>query len=82
MKNDLTEINIGSKCFYAKKILHCDEIAWHMKDVLEILFCFSKEKRIILGGDILDSQLIPNRDSWFYNFDEQKTYELNVQHSY
>ena len=43
-----------------------DEIAWKIDDIYEIIEAAIGFNRIILGGDILDSNMSHTGDSWYY----------------
>lgn len=55
------------------------EIAWKIDDVLKVLKSPLVHGQIIIGGDILAEDLMPNYDSWYYNPDPLLTrYENSI----
>lgn len=58
------------------------EFAWKITDALYILDAYKKENRIVLGGDVLDSNLDYTCDNWYYEPDPDKSREENVIASY
>ena len=58
------------------------EKAWRLEDSLEVLKKINKQRRIILGGDILNKNLQHNYDSWYYESLENDTIIKSVKDSY
>lgn len=57
------------------------EIGWHLKDVNDVLQWLSVNDRIVLGGDIIDSQKNYTYDNWFYNYNRSLSFAENVKAS-
>lgn len=58
------------------------EVAWKISDTMDVIEYLFSLNYIILGGDILDSSLEYNYDSWFYEVDKEKHHTENVKNSY
>lgn len=59
-----------------------NELAWKLSDAFFVLRYMVEHQHIILGGDILNSELKHNYDSWYYNVDTSKDSQENSKLSY
>lgn len=57
------------------------ENAWSITDVIYVLKYIAKQSQVVLGGDILNSDLTHNYDSWYYRVDNTKSEDENVKSS-
>ena len=57
------------------------EYAWKYEDFPEILRYFQNRGWIVLGGDILTTELDYTYSSWYYNPDPTRSMEENVRQS-
>ncbi len=57
------------------------EAAWEIADIPRIVAEACQNNRIILGGDILDKNMDPTYDNWYYEADDSKDLEYNVLQS-
>ena len=57
------------------------ETAWSIKDAECVLKYIAAHRRIILGGDILKSDLTYCYDNWYYNIDNSKGRDENSEAS-
>ena len=55
------------------------EYAWNYGDFPELLRYFQENAYIVLGGDILTTELTRTRDNWYYNPDSSKTRTENIR---
>lgn len=58
------------------------EDAWKLEDALCIIEKIYEQKKIILGGDILDNNLQYNYDNWYYEPVDGDNREENIKNSY
>lgn len=66
----------------SSRLTNDEENAWHLKDALFLLEYLHIKGYIVLGGDILDTNLNHTYDSWYYNVDLLRTLEKNAEESY
>lgn len=55
------------------------ETAWPISDAVYVLEYYEKRGQVILGGDILNSDLAHNYDSWYYNPPVGRSNNENVE---
>lgn len=58
------------------------EQAWHIVDVPVVLESIFAHSLIVLGGDILNSEMEYTYDSWYHNIDRSLSKSLNVEKSF
>ena len=74
------KIEINNKIIVSKGISSY-EFAWEMLDAFDVLDYYYSKKWIVLGGDILTSDLRHNYDSWYYNINANKDESFNLNSS-
>lgn len=74
------KIEINNKIIVSKGISSY-EFAWAMLDAFDVLDYYYSKKWIVLGGDILTSDLRHNYDSWYYNINANKDESFNLNSS-
>ena len=57
------------------------ELAWQIKDYAILLEFLYDKKRVVLGGDILNSEQNHTYDNWYYNYDSDIPLWNNVENS-
>ncbi len=57
------------------------EAAWDISDIDEIIKEATSNKKVILGGDILNTDMEYTYDNWYYSPDRAKDKEYNVRQS-
>ena len=58
------------------------ELAWPMDKIFLVLQYMQTCNKVVLGGDILTSEMEYNYDSWYYNCDLSKEHFYNAGRSY
>ena len=75
------KISAQNKTIYSIAISDA-ETAWRIQDANLVLEYLQDQRKIVLGGDILDKQGKYTYDSWYYNVDSNKNLQFNVEYSY
>lgn len=73
-------IVINNKLIQSINISSC-ETAWPIADAVYVLAYYEKRGHVILGGDILNSDLVYNYDSWYYTPVDSRSHNENVASS-
>lgn len=62
------------------KISLC-ELAWNIDDIKPILQWLSENNKVVLGGDVLDTNKEYTYDNWYYNPDDTCSSLINSKRS-